>query len=174
MSDDTPLARAREHLHSRMADARLAVHEIVSAITTGEDYVTVAGQLKAFKELAADFDRALKDRALYIIRDTGEFTVGDIRCYEGTKNTKSVPDNRASMRLALKITDGDADAIADLLCADAFKPGALRALAEEKGCAAEADALIEVKTQIDVASGKPKRGLQQVDTRYTTATKERA
>lgn len=112
-------------------------------------------QAKAKVEEALEYDR--------LNGGEGEVNVGTVRFYIGaTKTTKPSQPMPAMLERIMDETHGDFDAVARCLSSSAFKPGQTKA---EVGDAVF-DELFAVTYPTDVKTGKPKKGLKVIDTRF--------
>ncbi len=110
------------------------------------------------RELNAGMNQVLADW----INTNGDFCVGDKRYYVGATRTTKVRDKRQAVQVLLEATAGDLDSLADLLGSQPFKHGSCKQHLTED----QYDDLFEVVESKDIKTGKPKKGLQVLDTRF--------
>jgi|13_taG_2_1085334.scaffolds.fasta_scaffold90657_2 hypothetical protein len=118
--------------------------------------------IDVYKRAIREADRLLKEQLIDWINANGELTIGEKRYYVGnTKKTKPVNLERLC-EAAITHAEGDFGAFAEALSANAFKPGACKALlGDEWG----QHFIVEVVD--DVKTGKPKKDIKVIDERFT-------
>lgn len=119
--------------------------------------------LDAIKGWARARERELEAAMVEWIDRNGELTIGTTRYYVGRSTDTKCVDVRGTLERAFADVGGDFDALAGLLSANAFKPGACkRALSPETFALGFASA-----ESRELKAGEPrKRGLQKTDTRF--------
>lgn len=115
-----------------------------------------------YKRAIREADKLLKEQLIDWIGRNGELTIGDKRYYVGyTKKTKPVNMERLC-EAAITHAAGDFGTFAEALSANAFKPGACKALLGD-----EWDQHFYTETLDDVKTGKPKKDVKVIDERFT-------
>ena len=134
-----------------------------------EAAINALGYVEQLKKIAKELHDQAKQKLQDILEHDkanggdGEVNVGTTRFYVGaTKTTKPSKPMPAMLERIMDETHGDFDAVARCLSSSAFKPGQTK---KEIGDAVF-DELFDVTYPEDVKTGKPKKGLKVVDSRF--------
>lgn len=154
-SDETSLVQAtRQTLVNQLAT--------LSTDSPKEQVLDVYDRVCLLKSLAKELAQMADAAMVEWIKANGEIEVGDLRYYVGKSKDTKCKDVRRTMESALNATGGDVDALVGLLSSGAWKPGACRQVLPPEEYA-ECFHTVEVE---DVKTGKPKVGLQKVNTAF--------
>ena len=112
------------------------------------------------KELATDFDTALLDW----INANGDLKHETKRWYVATVRKTKCRDKMSTLNALFNLCNGDMGRVCEYLAASPFKHGSIKDLMDDPKMYAEHFDIIE---QQDVKTGKPKKKVQVVDSRFT-------
>lgn len=127
-----------------------------------EQVLTVRERIDAATQRLREVKGMIDDAMLQWINANGEIEHGTIRYYVGKTTTKKCRDNAKTIEAAYEAVEGDADRFAELLSSNAFKPGACSKVFTDE----QFDECFEVVEQQDVKTGKPKKSVHKVDSRF--------
>lgn len=121
------------------------------------------GKVDALKQRTRELATRAEEIACGVIQLHGDIVIGDVRYYVGTEKTVKCANKAGTLESLLDATGGDFEAVCGMLSSDPFKYGAVRtAIGEERF-----DTLFKTETRIDLKTGKPLRGLQKFDGRFS-------
>jgi len=147
----------QEHSLTTLVNRSAGIDETSKA----EDVLALLDTLEAFKTRLKEIDAAFKEQMIDWINANGDLVIGTKRYYVGsTKRTKPA-DNEALAIAAVTACEGDFAAFAEVLSANAFKPGACKHLLGD-----EWGQHFTVETVDDIKTGKPKKSVQMIDTKF--------
>ena len=128
-----------------------------------DNIVALHAYCARLKELAKNCAAAAEAKFVEMLeaQDT-DIQVGDVRYYVGTKKTTKCQDKAGTIIALLEQTSGDFGDVAECLSSQPFKHGTVKGKIDEQTF----DQLFTVEEQQDLKEGKPKRGLQVVNTRF--------
>jgi len=101
------------------------------------------------------------------INANGDLVVGDIRYYVGTSKTTKCIDKGQTLFNILDAAAGDLDSVARCLSANAWKPGECRGILKGELW----DENFTVEPVMDLKTGKPKKQVNRVDSKFLTRKK---
>lgn len=155
-------------------DAALVLNTI-SALTTeasAEEATEILNLAAQFKEQAAKIEKVAKERLLEWLVQNGDLTIGDIRWYAGSEKVVKEGDKSTTVwsviGRAMKQGTRAEDALAELLSSDPWKHGALKDYLGEKTYGE----LFTVSRKPDLKTGKAKKVIKRIDTRYSKEVEE--
>lgn len=153
------VTQSRDAIMQRTGDAT----DAITADSSHDDVCLAIQYRDALKEATRLLCERVDAAVMEWIRVHGDVTIGPVRYYIGQSTTtkcRSVPD---TLRAVLETTGGDVDAVAQLLSASAFKPGACKKTLPPEVY----DAHFETRAVEDVKTGVPKPPrLQEFDERF--------
>jgi hypothetical protein len=161
---DSPVAQ-------RMADLDRAVREAIASIDTeidGDKMLAIWDTIAAIAARVREWKAQAEATFIATLIDHGndqypaEFVVGDVRYYVGTDKRTKPRDKVRVLEAILDKTAGDMKLAVEMLASDAFKPGAVRDLLGDESF----DTLFETTTVDDLKTGKPRRGIHSVNTKF--------
>lgn len=91
-----------------------------------------------------------------------EVNVGDLRFYVGTEKKVTPKDNGAVLESLLTASNGDVSTVVQALSSNPWKQGQVRQIVGD----AEHNELFHTALVADLKTGKPRKGLRCVDTRF--------
>lgn len=154
----------------------------IPALTEPEEVLAVMEDVTFLVSFARELKSQMEEFLIDWINTYGEIEMGDKRWYVGTETKKKERDKLHAAEVLLMITDGSIEQFVEVLGSSPFKVGAFRMAIEDfvrrnEGPDAT-DAEVKKKTKKlfsevfsvekveDLKTGKPKKKLKQVDTRY--------
>lgn len=118
----------------------------------------VAAQVRQIKKI-------LEEQLIDWINANGDLQIGHKRYYVGPYKRYRARDQMRIADVVLSLTQGDLQSFVEYLSASAFKPGMVKKAVGLN----EFDELYETVIRDDVKTGKPKKGVHTVDTRFLTS-----
>lgn len=157
MSDQITAVSINDAINSLIAEvSSLSPDAPVEQVLAVSDRIDAATQrLREVKEMIKD---AMKD----FINANGEIEIDTVRWYVGVEKIKKCKDNARTIEIAYEAVGGDADRFSELLGANAFKPGACSKVMTDEQFAE----CFEVVVRQDLKTGKPKKSVHKVDSRF--------
>lgn len=129
---------------------------------TDAEYVCeVIDRIDQAKRMMKELDATLKESLIDWINRNGEINIGTKRYYVGTSKKTKARDMTRLCEAAITEAGGDFDAFAEVLSANAFKPGACKALLGDKW-----GQHFAVEIDQDVKTGKAKKSVQVIDEKF--------
>lgn len=157
MSDQLTAVSINDAINSLIAE--------VSALSPDapvEQLLTVRDRIDAAMQRLREVKQMGDEAAIAWINANGDIEVGTVRYYVGVTKTKKCKDTAATVEAAYEAVEGDAGRFAELLSSNAFKPGACAKVMSEEVFAEH----FEVIEQQDLKTGKPKKSVHKVDSRF--------
>jgi len=140
--------------------AELDSPEAQLASDAPEKIVTLLNHCDRLKQVARELNKLAEEAAILVINQHGDIVVGDIRYYVGTEKKTECTDIVATLDALLAHAAGDLGTFAGFLASDAIKPGAAKAALGAETPLFKTEAVPDLKT------GKPKKGLQKLNTTF--------
>jgi len=127
-----------------------------------EQVLTVRERIDAATQRLREVKGMIDDATIAWIDANGDIEVDTVRYYVSVSKTKKCKDNRAAVEAIFEAVGGDFDAFVETLSSNALKPGACGNVLSEEVFAEH----FEVIEQKDLRTGKPKKSVQKVDSRF--------
>jgi hypothetical protein len=144
-----------------LARARSAVNAITEPHGVDQDAVMKAmDSVQLLKDEVRQLAGVCEAAIIRWIEENGDITVGDVRYYVGPEYKHKCVNVPAAVEAVLNATGGDMKVFCDCLTSQPFKPASTRKVLGED------TPLFETTTELDIKTGKPKRGLQRSDARF--------
>lgn len=146
--------------------ALVPFHDQLGALTpisTVEDvleiYMAAEMHAKAMRWLKQQVEKLMIDH----INANGDIEVGPVRYYVGnTKKVKAIDNSQVLNALYEKLA-GDEEQVCLCMSSNPWKPGGIKKLLDDEK---KFDELFTTTTVDDLKTGKPKKGLKRIDSRY--------
>ncbi len=123
------------------------------------EVLAIRNAVREHKRKATELDRLLRDRMVEWIDTFGEQETPEGRHYVGTTRTyKPARSPNQVLIFLVAATDGDLDAVAELMVSSPFKPGAVRELIGQEAF----DGLFATQERLEPRTGKPRREVKTV------------
>lgn len=135
----------------------------IDECTAQDDLAAIVNRVEFMKSAIREIDQQLKAALLeWLNAEPGRsLEIGPVRYYVGTKKKTVAGDAEKLLDALFTATGGDFQKVADCLGANAFKPGACRnPLGDD--WAAHFTEIVED----DVKTGKPRKEVKSIDTRF--------
>ena len=132
-----------------------------------EAWLEIRGIIDQIKEIVRALDDACDAKGLEVVRAHGDFQCGTKRWYEG--HATKVKPRMVASKLINFLRDklgGDEDAVERCLSSSAIKHGQARKELEAVGAPDAFDEAFESEVVSELATGKPKKELKCIDTRF--------
>jgi len=117
---------------------------------------------KAIQDRAKELGASIEDATGEYLKANGDFEYGGVRYYYGVSRTKKCRDIRATVEAIFDAAGGDFDVFIQALSSNALKPGACANILDEETFAEHFDVI----EKTDVKTGKPKKSVHKVDSRF--------
>jgi hypothetical protein len=149
-----------------MANVKTAIHRLTSGNATDEDFLTVQHAVAGMKGIVREYESLAKEASLEYLKGGREVVSEHERYYIGNKRTTKCRDTGRALEALLIETGGDFDAVVELMASEPFKHGACRGVLgddwEQHFIVAEVE---------DVKTGKAKKEIKRIDTRFEKGRK---
>ena len=144
-------------------EAALAVIQREEGLVTQDEVVKALDLRSNLKAFVRELDGQIEAAVIRWINQNGEIEVGDVRYYVGTEKTTKCVDPRRAIEAIFDAVGADFDSFLSTLVSQPFKPATTRTVVGDD----VADSLFVTSTQEDVKTGKPRKRLQVVDSRFS-------
>lgn len=128
---------------------------------------SMLGEIDRLKQITRELAYKVEEIACGVITQHGDIVIGEVRYYVGPEKTTKCISKGGTLEALLDAKGGDFEAVCEMLSSDPFKYGAMRAAIGEEPFAK----LFKTETKVDLKTGKPLRGLQKADGRFSKLRK---
>ncbi len=137
--------------------------ETIDVKSTLDRVMSIHERLEVLNKAMCFMRQELERRMIDWINANGDIVVGTVRYYVGKKKTTKAKDNSTVLDMLYTALAGDESMVCKCMSANPWKHGTIRGILDDDKLF---DMLFETTEQMDLKTGKPKRGLQRVDSKY--------
>lgn len=136
---------------------------------TMDEVLELHNKIEGFARAIRHIRSKMNARMVEWIQANSDIEVGTVRYYVGGTKKYKAKDDTLVMEALYTLFEGDQASVMACMSANPWKPGQIRKLLEAATDVQldwDFDGLFDTVEQLDLKTGKPKRGLQKADSKF--------